>query len=150
VCKTLTRLLFRPRGRSAPFAQPSTGMNSSRCRRMNSFKANRTIADGSGARLTGRFRQIHSSKTSAINCCSVMPRNSHCFVSHSKCCELTTMFIRWTCGSGSSDGGPFSLFCTHRIALEYPFRFKGPEARSSGLSTRAARQTAAKPRQIIA
>jgi hypothetical protein len=99
-------------------AQPVIGMNSSRCRCMNSSRANRTIGDGSGGRLTARFRHIHSSKTSAINCCLVMPRNSHCFVSHSKCCELTTICTNSEDESGSSGGGPFSLFCTHWIALE--------------------------------
>ncbi len=95
------------------------GKNSSWCRRINSSRAFRTIADGSRGRATVRFRQIHSSKAFETSCCLVMPRYWHCFVNHSNCSEVTTMRSSPPDRSGSSGGdGCHSSFRTYQIAAE--------------------------------
>jgi hypothetical protein len=92
---------------------------------MNSFRALCAVAEGSRKLSAERFRQTHSSTTSETSCCLVMPRNSHCFVSHSNCFELTSIRSAPPDRSGSSGDDPDSFFRTHQIAGRQSIGFNG-------------------------
>jgi hypothetical protein len=92
---------------------------------MNSFKALWAVAEGSRRISMVWFRQTHSSIASETNCCLVMPRKSHCLVSHSNCFELTSIRSAPSDRSGSSGDDPDSLFRTHQIAGRTWIGFKG-------------------------
>src|ERR1700733_15325234 len=83
---------------------------------MNSISALWAVADGSRRISIVWFRQTHSSIACETNCCLVMPRKSHCLVSHSNCFELTSIRSAPPGRSGSSGDDPDSLFRTHQIA----------------------------------
>jgi hypothetical protein len=92
---------------------------------MNSFNALWAVAEGSRWISMVWFRQTHSSIASETNCCLVMPRKSHCLVSHSNCFELTSIRSAPPDRSGSSGDDPDSLFRTHQIAGRTWIGFKG-------------------------
>jgi hypothetical protein len=95
---------------------------------MNSSSALWAVAEGSRRISIVWFRQTHSSIASETNCCLVMPRKSHCLVSHSNCFELTSIRIAPPDRSGSSGDDPDSLFRTHQIAGRSEIGFTGNRA----------------------
>src|ERR1700693_718998 len=91
----------------------SMDKNSSRCRCINSSRPLCAVADGSREWAIARFRQTHSSTASETSFCLVIPRKSHCFASHSNCCELISIRSEALASSGSSGHDPDSCFRTN-------------------------------------
>jgi hypothetical protein len=95
------------------FLQSSIDKNSSRCRCMNSARALCAVAEGSRKWAIVLFRQTHSSTASETSFCLLIPRKSHCFASHSNCCELISIRSEALASSGSSGDDPDSFFRTN-------------------------------------